>query len=336
LLGLGVMVFLTTLLITCTIVLISINKNTRNMKKIIVSTGIIVLIILVIKIISPARPLQFSIDPGIRIQSASNPIAYQIDGKLYLKYQVAGENKNAIAITENETDFSKSNLASNNFHTSITLPNGTYRTYYFDMTDKVLLSESSVDGKTYSLDEGVRYTPAVEDNGFMGVFTFFVDNDGGVVLLYNNSDLENPDEVVVRRAYSLPGDNGENFELENFDVLDFHDVPDVDDGFRDPDAIVLPNGNIRLIVMHEGSKIKAPLGQTGVLYSFISTDGGKSFELESNDLVSWDDFTEFEVRALNDPKIVQLADGRFRIYVAAMITQEDGSVEYSIVSLTSK
>jgi hypothetical protein len=64
--------------------------------------------------------------------------------------------------------------------------------------------------------------------------------------------------------------------------------------------------------------------KTGNIYTFVSIDDGETFKLEGVAL-SPDDFSELNVSSLHDPQIVQLPDGRLRIYVTALLKNEDES-----------
>ena len=64
----------------------------------------------------------------------------------------------------------------------------------------------------------------------------------------------------------------------------------------------------------------------GEIYSFLSTDNGDTFALEQGVRLTTSDFASvgIEVWSLNDPWVVRLPDGRYRMYVAALITDATG------------
>jgi len=273
----------------------------------------------------PSSTQGFIIDSGYRADYASNPFVISNDSDtLTLAYELRSERLKSspservqIVTTTDGLDFTPvtSNLPQV-VPAAILLPNGTYRRYHYDATQGGLVSESSTNGKMYANDPGVRYAVATDDQqaeNIFGVSTYFLDADGGVVLLYNVTD-EN-DDVVVNRAYADPETNGLTFELEKTDVLD---GTIEDEHYADPHSIVLSNGNVWLIVMNQTKGAKPPLGRQGVIYGYESTDGGKTFG-GARRLFGWDDVDEFDVYSLNDPKIVEFPEGNIRIYVAAMI-----------------
>lgn len=95
--------------------------------------------------------------------------------------------------------------------------------------------------------------------------------------------------------------------------------------YVDPNVLVLADGRMRLITMKQAT----------TLYSFISSDG-RNFALEQGYRLHLNDFTGFKVSSLNDPKLVRLKDGRYRIYVAALVDRGDSKPLWTIVSATTK
>ncbi len=298
--------------------------------------------------------IEFEIDEGYRIDDGSNPrIMDYEDGIVELAYEYQSNDlknepgqKGWVAFSEdgllfeNERQFA----AGEHFGKGVLMPSGVYRRYHEEL-DGYVYSETSTDGESYVNDDGFRYDLNENDEGYMGVRTYFLDDEGGTVLLYNY-DLEGEDgrqTILVRRAYSEPGDEGMNFVYEDDNVLEFVDEQGRQMSFADPHAIMLPDGRIRLIVMNQDPDgPMPPLGRTGTLYSFISDDGGREFDFESK-IVAWDSFEEWEVRSLNDPKIMLFENGSYRVYVAAMISDPNADPEgdardankWIIVSVTS-
>ncbi|MDP2624689.1 MAG: hypothetical protein Q8P27_00720 [Candidatus Peregrinibacteria bacterium] len=125
----------------------------------------------------------------------------------------------------------------------------------------------------------------------------------------------------TQRRYSIDIDAG---MVTSDSSIDGGETWEDDEGYR-YDLNEYDDGRVRLIVMYEEYEAaKPPKGRLGELYTFISEDG-ENFELESK-VVSWDLITEFEVRSLNDPKIMQFEDGTFRVYVAAMVPDEEAQL----------
>lgn len=297
----------------------------------------------------------FGIDEGIRLDYASNPrVMNYEDGVLTLAYEshakelqnFPGE-RGVVSTSEDGLNFSegRSFAAGESKGKGLLLPDGTWRRYFanFDLTEFV--SESSIDGgKTYREDAGSRYTFAEEGKSWIGVWSEWVDDEGGVHILFNNNIAEGDGEVIlVSHLYSEPSNNGLDFEMTTEDVIGLTDEQGRTLYFRDPNSVVLSDGRIRLLVMYQEPGGVPPFKKAGTLYTFISDDGGRSFELEA-EVVSYGDFEALEVWSLNDPKILQLEDGRFRIYVAALLpdetlgddVDEKDRFKWVLVSLTSE
>jgi hypothetical protein len=192
----------------------------------------------------------------------------------------------------------------------------------------VITSESSLDGTVFTKDEGIRYSPSEEDMGTLGTYDIFVDTEGGVVLLYVG-DLRGLNNT--RRAYSPPGDNGWTFSYERGNVLGDEELrPDHDTGggawtYVDINSVILPDGRRRLFAMKGGTQI----------FSFISDTELRSFSLEPDVRLSKSDFTALEVISLHDPMVMEIEDGRYRMYLHLLITDDTGAERTAIVSATT-
>ncbi|MFQ5343338.1 MAG: sialidase family protein, partial [Anaerolineae bacterium] len=287
----------------------------------------------------PASELNFVPDPGFRIEDASNPAA-SVDpetGTVYLFYEDRSTmpGRRMVATSSDGLSFSAGRPPTevdnphHPFH--VRLPDGAWRKYLFDQVEG-LKSESSPDGIHYTPDPGVRYTLQPGDNGTAGVHDQYVDPAGGVVLLYIG-DMGGVNNV--RRAYSPPGDNGWTFAFEDDNVLGDVDAGGGGNSYVDPKSILLPDGRRRLFTMRGGPAPPQPgVRAAGAIYSFISDDG-KTYALEPGVRLTPDAFTEFDVWSLNDPVVVRLPDGRYRMYVAALVTDGPGDNQWVIVSATT-
>ncbi len=298
--------------------------------------------------------LTFTPEPGVRIEAGAIPRALidSATGTVYLRYH-KGHDK----LTATSTDglnFGAGEPASGQpSPLAVLLPKpaadgqATWRTYRWtgnsvpgnigkDKGPKegAFVSNSSTDGIHFSKDDGVRFDPPATEN--VGVFTSFVTAKGRVGLMYIG-DLATTD-ANVRLAYST--DNGESFSLFTDNPLGDKGKHDQGLNQRDPIATVLPDGRIRIFTMVQGGK-QAPrpgVRAVGFIHSFLSTDDGDSFVAEKGVRLSPSDFKEFDVWSLNDPCVVRLPDGRFRMYVAAMITEgpiktgDKSAVRWGIVS----
>lgn len=288
--------------------------------------------------VESGEELSFIADEGIRMSYASNPGARVTEEGVELLYESnfgekKGGNGQFVAFSEDGLEFEdegeKVGFEEAGAFRSKQLPDGTWISYGYDTTKGIegscLTSQSSEDGIEFEEDKGCRYTLQEDDNGTMGVYDFFSDSKGNVVLLYLGDMLGMNN---VRRAYSTDG--GQTFEFTNGNVLG-----DEDDGggarsYVDEKVIVMPNGNIFLVAM-----------KSGKIYAFESRDDGLTFEPYEEALLSPEQFVdeEFgEASSLHDPQIVQLEDGTYRIYVCALFAlgNKDKSDDiFTIVSATS-
>ena len=260
--------------------------------------------------VSDDARLSFTPDEGYRVENASNPGAKLNDGIVSLMYEDRIKHGNFIATAGEDSDwldFEQAQRVENlSDFRAIKLPDGTFRSYGFDATKGVesgqLTSRSSTDGVTYTDDEGVRYSAQPDDNDSMGVFDFFVDSKGGVVMTYLG-DLHGANNL--RRAYST--DNGWTFTFEASDIL--NDAAAQKNGQRgthvDQKVYAMPDGRFWMITMRQGS-----------VYSFVSDDGGVTWAADGL-LLEPSDFSDLGIGSLHDPVMVFLEDGRARIYVTA-------------------
>ncbi|MBI4447127.1 MAG: hypothetical protein HY645_14630 [Acidobacteria bacterium] len=168
--------------------------------------------------------------------------------------------------------------------------------------------------------------------GAWGVYDHFVDSKGGVALLYLG-DLQGLNNL--RRAYSAPGDNGWTFVFDRGDILGDAGADGGSKTYVDPKSIQLPDGRRRLFVMKGGQGAPPPAGTCCDIFSFISSDDGKTFTLEAGARLSANNFSGIKLYSLNDPWVIQLADGRYRMYVAALADNGVGGNKWVIVSATT-
>ncbi len=278
----------------------------------------------------------FIFDDGIRMAEASNPgVKMNDDGTISLLFQDnSDDGKQHVAISEDGLTFSDrgesvTQRVGGQFRAK-QLPDGTWRGYGYDTTkgieEECLTSQSSEDGITFADDVGCRYTLTDDDKGTMGVYEFFADSNENIVLLYigDRYGLNN-----IRRAYSK--DNGETFTFTNGNVLGDDDFGGGAKSYVDEKVLVLDDHRVFLVAM-----------QSGTIYGFMSEDDGVSFEpyeeplLEANDFIS----TEYgEATSLHDPQIIELEDGRYRIYVTAGFRGDSTTTENdteAIVSATTE
>ena len=265
--------------------------------------------------------LRFTPDAGVRVEGASNPAA-RVDesGAVVLFYEDQRTHRQMVATSTDGMKFSEGAAPRGIRHPFDTrLPDGTWRRYSWDQRARVFTSSSSKDGAHYTPDVGVRYTPHESDRGMCGIHDWFSDARGGVVLLYLG-DMRGANNV--RRAYSTDG--GNTFTYTGGNVLGDADAGGGGRSYVDQHSIALPDGRRRLTCMKACD-----------VFSFISEDDGRTFQIEPGVRLRRGDFTEFTARCLNDPVLVRLRDGRYRIYVATQIAGAAGGERPVIVSATS-
>ena len=275
----------------------------------------------------------FTIDEGMRLDYASNPLVLDYEGmSVTLAYESHADNlKNEpsanapVVYSEDGLTFVEKEQAGNSVKPKpLLLPDGSYRRYWYDPQEGGVVGQTSTDAETFTDLDGVF--DHIEGGGNIdartfGVSTYFVDSDGGIVLLYNSTDDDGA--IVVNRAYASAENDWMEFVLEKQDILDGTLESEV---YADPTSLVLENGDVWLVVMNQGEGPMPPLGRQGRIHAYVSTDGGDTFAYWGH-LFSYDDVTEFDVYSLNDPKIVEHSDGTLRIYIAAMVKDEEVEAE---------
>lgn len=276
---------------------------------------------------------RFTIDPGIRVDYASNAAA-GVDpvGNVYLYYQDNRTGQQLRAISADGLDFSPGEIPRDWGYDSRStlLPDGTWRRYQYDPREMAMKSSHSANGFDFVPESGVRYAPQPSDNGTLGVYDAFRDSSGGVVLLYIG-DMYGVNNV--RRAYST--DNGLTFAFDRGNVLGDEQRGGGPNSYVDPKTILLPDGRRRLFAMTQGgAPPRPPDSGSGEIVSFVSNDDGRTFSLEGT-VLTWRDLTEHPVYSLNDPVVVRLLDGRYRMYVTALIPDPAGRYKQVLVSATT-
>lgn len=280
---------------------------------------------------------EFEMDEGIRIDGASNPaVGISEDGEVYLFHNNTADTNwfdelgsmQPVGYSEDGLEFEligKSPQTDFYHPSKVQLEDGTWRKYIAksstakDNTGEEgnVTSKTSEDGLTFADDDGLRYEGYESDNGTMGVNDFFLDSKGGVVMLYIG-DMGGADNT--RRAYS---EDTWNFEFEDENVLD-----DIDAGKHwvhvDPNTTPLSNGNRLLITMVRGENTVPAIGlqRVGLVYGTVLDEDGYPIS-QPQLLFDYSDYDEFNVWSLNDPVAIQMPDGRIRIYVAALVSEDD-------------
>lgn len=270
------------------------------------------------------------------VMDGSNPMpVYWDDERLVLAYEnraaelLEGPSEKAKFLeTTDGQDFRQpsSEEAQRYFHrpSALEMPDGTYRRFFYSSEAggvKAMVSEDNIEFETL---DGVFYEVPSEgerDPRYFGVSSFFLDSEGGVVLVYNVTNDEN--EIIVNRAYAA---DGWNFELTDGNLLG-DSLPT--DNYPDPHVLVRENGEIWMSVMHrKDHKAAPPLVRGGSIQAYRSNDDGKTFD-DVGQLMSYEDFDQWEVYSLNDPKIMEFPDGRLFMICAAMIEDADSETGFS-------
>lgn len=193
----------------------------------------------------------------------------------------------------------------------------------FILSSEGLKSKTSTDGgKTYIDDDGLRYQLREEDKESIGYYDTFHNNQGQILLLYIGAF--GFAEENIRLAISE--DNGETFQFKDANPLNDSGLSQQGFDHRDPRVTLLADGRLRVFSMVQGST-GAPIPgtkATGLIYSHTSTDGGYTWTKDEGIRLSKDDFS-YDVWSLNDPHVVRLADGRYRMYVTALIADDSGN-----------
>jgi hypothetical protein len=269
-----------------------------------------------------AADLVFIPDAGFRMESASNPAAgISSVGTVHLYYEDRVTHRQLVAKSPDGLTFSAGVPYSDTDRTAdsrrtLMPDNRTWRLYAYDLNAAVMRSLISFDGIAFTQEAGTRYAPQAADRGWMGVYEAY--SEGSRVVLIYLGDKEGANNL--RRAVST--DNGQTFTFDQADVLRDGALGGGGNSYVDPKTIKLPDGRRRLFVMRKGEEVD----------SFISTDG-LSYTLEAGKRLTLTDFTSIAIRSLNDPVVVRLSDGRYRMYVAALVSSTN---EFSIVSATTR
>jgi hypothetical protein len=252
-------------------------------------------------------------DPGIRVDRAALAAPSYDDetGLFYLYYEDETTHRQLVATSSDGFLFGEGGGPTEWRHDPRILrmpkPDEAGRMIYrryVRQQDSTFASESSSDGVRFRRDEGIRYAPRPEDIP-VGVYDHFVDAAGGIVLLYIG-DMYGVNNI--RRAYSPPEANGWTFRFEEADVLADAAAGGGPGSYVDQKSILLPDGRRRLFVMKQGT-----------IYSFTSTDDGRTFSRDEAFRLRPEDYAGLNVRSLHDPWPILLPDGRIRIYLHGFI-----------------
>ncbi len=272
--------------------------------------------------------LVFIPDAGLRLTDASIPeIGYDAaTGTYYLFHSGEGTVKgDAVATSKDGLTFSAPVLQTSKAFDPrrVRLPDGRWRSYFWDNPGRPqgLKSRISADGVNFTEESGLRYALQANDKSSAGIYELFANPDGTMVLLYLG-DLMGLNNT--RRAVSL--DSGKTFTFDRGNILGDDSFGGGANSYVDITTIVLPDGRRRLFSMRQGHTI----------YTHTSSDGGKTWTLDPGyrlrDSIS---FSQYSPKSQNDPSVIRLPDGRYRLYVASYLNDGRGCCHWAIVSATT-
>ncbi len=275
--------------------------------------------------------LYFVPDSGKRVDgNAMGGVHVGSDGTVYL-YGTNGPDR-YLYVSSDGLNFTPVDINAYPDYRALQLPDGRFLRFEVVPTDSqvVLKASYSQDGFTFEKDSTVLFVFPDNDEIHRNWLyaTAFLDSLGGVHYIYLAGNEDNARSIYAPRWDSLAfGDYRSNIFQDSLLGTGYQYV--------DPRGLVLPDGRLRVITMNQHGPPYPPAARKGTLYTFTSNDNGNTWVQDEGYRLRYDSFTEFEVYSLNDPKLVRLPDGRYRIYVAAMIKEADDSMRYSILSATS-
>ena len=282
--------------------------------------------------------LVFVPDAGVRIYDAGQPAPVLMeDGSICLFYNIAhGPNtpgRREVACSEDGLTFPEEGQAPHSVEVinpfAVRLPDGMWRLYAMNEDTGIMTSRRSADGVRFAPEDGVRYT-APPEHLPLGVRDFFVNADGDVIFLYiGHRDGE---DAHIRLAVSTDG--GDTFTLHTDDPLGDLEKDDRQDRNVDPKFTPLPDGGARLFTMVPGV-VPIPGQRACCVVASFTTPDGYTYTPDPGVRLRTDDFTEFAVWSLNDPWVIRLPDGRFRMYVAGLLAEKVGQGQVVILSATT-
>ncbi len=295
-----------------------------------------------------AQPPSFKFmpDAGIRIDCVAIAHATLINDTLFLFYNQQlfnGTQARRVGIATQSSDWLTFDTTYNyadyqDYFIRYQMPDSSYRKYV--PVGRDITSESSATGHNYVPDAGIRYSLQPSDS-VLGVRTYVSAPDGSVHMFYNTTGQM---LIACRHAVAPSGDNGTNFTFAGGNVFG-DSLATGGTAYVDPNALLNPDGSISVYLMNQHGGPFPPAGRAGHIHSFTSYDNGQTFSIDRNGADStrfkfndFDGISTFPelVYSLNDPKAVILPDGRYRVYVTAMLVDTNtGTNRYAIVSATS-
>ena len=279
--------------------------------------------------------LIFIPDSGIRVDSSGISKVLIDPNGVYILYYTQGPS-NGVAVSNDGLNFTIEDPQNYPSFRYNLMPDSSFMHYFIDIVNDTALlkSRSSIDGVTFTLDSGNRFIFPMNDaiTSANVYSTFFNNILGEVYMVYLAGEIDN-----ARSIKSESGNNGWNFGSYTTDIFGDSVLGGGNQSYWDPNAIVLPDNRIRIFTMNQHGHPVPPAVPKGTIYSFTSNDHGATFIQDLDYRIRFDDYDEFEVISLNDPKVILLPDGRYRMYVASMIRTGQGNddIKWSIISATT-
>ncbi len=273
--------------------------------------------------------LTFYPDSGFRIENAAIPrIFYDDSTEIYYLYydnQGGGGGGSKYATSDDGLNFSDpqnqpppSNISDSSYVHSPKIANmhdSIYKNLWFN--GDTLVSATSTDRINFTEDPGYCYILQAGDNNTCGVFDFFTLSPDSVVFIYIG-DMFGANNCRI----AISTDNGQSFTFVSDNPLGDIAAGGGSNAYVDPKATKMKFG-YRLYTMKGGNKI----------YSF-STVNGINYVMDAGTRLQTTDFTQFTSLTLNDPHVIRLPDGRFRMYVASSVADVSDTT-WNIVSATT-
>jgi hypothetical protein len=192
-----------------------------------------------------------------------------------------------------------------------------------------LASSCSMDGRWFWAEPDDRV--ASVDGGDVGVASAVV-IDGRIHVFAMDGLSPNADGQNRHRIwhYAASDDSGDVLELVSDDPLDNGETDTADKRYNDPQALPLSDGDVLLVSMqqHKGAVFPDSY-RTGIIHGWlISADDPTRVEAAlsdgaggNNPLMRPETMEEggHDVFSLNDPSVLDLGAGRYRLYMGALV-----------------
>lgn len=171
--------------------------------------------------------------------------------------------------------------------------------------------------------EGVDLIPS-EEGGQMGVVTSYA--LGGRVHVLTMDGMDNHHRIW---HYKSTDGTGDSFALVSNDPLNNGDTSPANPRHNDPFALAMDDGSQLILTMrmHHGN-IQPPNTRTGEIHAWRAREGSGDTVASENEVagkneavIDVDDFVTagHDVYSINDPSVIKLDDGRYRVYVGALL-----------------